>query len=93
MTTKIVANSISYSEIKKGDVVKLQGDNNTYVVFQHGQTYHLVPIDMTHQKHVNMYDIHKPEIQDVFDGKTGKCKIHRDDLIIKLDEEIDDNIY
>lgn len=89
--TKIVT-SISYTDVKKGDVVELKGDSKMYVVFQHGQNYHLIPIDLKNQKHVNMYDIHKPEIMNIFDGKNGNCKMHRDELIIKIDEEIDDEI-
>lgn len=90
--TRIVTSSISYEEIKKGDVIQLQGDNKTYVVFQHCQTYYLIPIDMKNQKKVYMFDIHKPEIVNIFDGKNGHCKIHRDDLAM-LDEEIDDEIF
>ena len=89
--TKIVT-SISYTDVKKGDFVQLINDNKTYVVIPHGQVYHLIPIDLKSQKHVNMYDIHKPEIMNIFDGKNGNCKMHRDELIIKIDEEIDDEI-
>lgn len=90
--TKIVTSSISYEEIKNGDVVQLQGDNKTYVLFKYCSAYYLVPIDLTNQKSFNKDDIYKPEIINVFDGKNGHCKIHRDDLIIKLEEEIDDEI-
>lgn len=90
--TKIVTSSISYEEIKNGDVVQLQGDNKTYVLFKYCSVYYLVPIDLTNQKSFNKDDIYKPEIINVFDGKNGHCKIHRDDLIIKLEEEIDDGI-
>ena len=91
MTTKIVT-SISYTDVKKGDFVQLINDNKTYVVIPHGQVYHLIPIDLKSQKQVNMYDIHKPEIMNIFDGKNGNCKMRRDELIIKIDEEIDDEI-
>ncbi len=90
--TKIVT-SISYTDVKKGDVIQLQGDSKSYVVFQHRQNYHLLPIDLEHQKVYNIYDIHKPEIINIFDGKNGSCKMHKDELIMNIDEEIDDEIF
>ena len=90
--TKIVTSSISYEEIKKGDIVEFMDDNKQYVVIPHGQTYHLIPIDMKNKKEVYFYSVKKPEIKNIYDGKNGHCKIHRDDLVIKLEEEIDDEI-
>lgn len=89
--TKIVT-SISYTDVKNGDIVELKGDGTMCVVFQHGQNYHLIPLDLKHQKVCNIYDIHKPEIINIYDGKNGSCKMHKDEHIMNIDEEIDDEI-
>ena len=79
--------NIPYDNIKKGDVVKLENSDLFYVVFQHGQCYHLIPICMNDPDKivVNIYDIHKPTIKGIYDGKNGNCKF------IKEDEENEEN--
>lgn len=73
----LVVTSISYSEIKKGDYIQIEGDKNFYTVVQHGQSFHLIPIDLKSVKRINYFDINKPEILNVYDGKNGNCKLHK----------------
>ena len=65
--------SIGYMEIKSGEYITLMDDNQTYCVIKHGQTYHLLPVDLKNIKHVGMYDINQPKIRAVFNAKNGNC--------------------
>lgn len=75
MTTQRVS-EINYTDIKKGDVIMVEGHDKTYVVIQHGQTYHLIPINVNGDDviKVNIYDIYKPIIKTIYDGKNGNAK-------------------
>ena len=73
----LTVTSIAYSEVKKGDYVKIEGFEGFFTVVPHGQTIHLIPIDLKAVKRFNIYDINKPNILDVYDGKNGDCKLHR----------------
>lgn len=72
---------IPYQNIKKGDVVVLEGSSKTYVAIKHGQVYHFIPIVVNSPDvvKVNEYDIHKPSIKTIFDGKNGKTKFIKED--------------
>ena len=65
--------SIGYMEIKSGEYITLKDDNKTYCVIKHGQTYHLLPVDLKNIKHVGMYDLNQPKIKAVFNAKNGNC--------------------
>ena len=71
-----IVSEIHYSDIKKGDIIQVEGHDKTYVVIQHGQTYHLIPININCNDviKINMYDIYKPTIKVIFDGKNGDAK-------------------
>lgn len=75
MKTQYVSH-IDFSSIKKGDIIQVEGHDKTYVVIQHGQTYHLIPININGKDvvKINMYDIYKPTIKVIFDGKNGDAK-------------------
>ena len=74
--------SIGYMEIKSGEYITLKDDNKTYCVIKHGQTYHLLPVDLKNIKHVGMYDLNQPKIRAVFNAKNGNC-------IKVVDEEVE----
>lgn len=67
---------IDYSNIKKGDIIQVEGHDKTYVVIKHGQTYHLIPINIHGDDvvKINEYDIYKPCIKVIYDGKNGNAK-------------------
>ena len=71
---------IPYQNIKKGDVV-LEGSSKTYVAIKHDQIYHFIPIVVNSPDvvKVNEYDIHKPSIKTIFDGKNGNAKFIKED--------------
>ena len=70
---------IYYQDIKKGDIITIEESKRTFVVIQHGQMYHLIPIDINGPDviKVNIYDLYKPKITNIFDGKNGYCKFIR----------------
>ena len=67
--------SISFLEVKSGEYITLndEDDNKTYCVIQHGQTYHLLPVDLKNIRHVYMYDLNQPKIKAIFNAKNGNC--------------------
>lgn len=65
--------SIYYSEVKSGQYITLADDNKTYCVIQHGQTYHLLPVDLKNVKKVGFYDLEQPKIKAIFNAKNGNC--------------------
>ena len=80
--------SIYYSEVKSGEYITLKDDNKTYCVIQHGQTYHLLPVDLKNIKHVGFYDLEQPKIKALYNAKNGNCikvvddekKSHEEDI-------------
>ena len=78
MKTQCVSH-IDYSSIKKGDIIQVEGLDKTFVVIQHGQVYHLIPININGEDviKINMYDIYKPTIKYIFDGKSGNAKFFK----------------
>ena len=67
-----VVESISFSDIKLGQFIQIENDDKTYVVVQHGQMYHLMPVALDKQVVVGFYDVKKPRILKLFD-KNGNC--------------------
>lgn len=65
--------SIGYMEIKSGEYITLMDDKKTYCVIKHGQTYHLLPVDLKNIRRVGMYDLNQPKIKAVFNAKNGNC--------------------
>lgn len=65
--------SIGYMEIKSGQYITLEDDNKTYCVIKHGQTYHLLPVDLKNIKRVGMYDLNQPKIKAVYNAKNGNA--------------------
>lgn len=70
---------IDYSSIKKGDIIMVDGIDKTFIVIQHGQTYHLIPINIDGEDviKINMNDNYKPTIKYIFDGKSGNAKFFK----------------
>ena len=83
-----IVNHIYYENIKKGDIVKFKGHDKFYVVIQHSQTYHLIPININGPDviRVNIFDIFKPEIEAIFDGKNGNAKFMLNSEEVKENE-------
>ena len=67
--------SISFLEVKSGEYITLndEDDKKTYCVIKHGQTYHLLPVDLKNVRHVGMYDLKQPKIKAIFNAKNGNC--------------------
>ena len=73
----LTVTSIAYSAVKKGDYVKLEGYEGFFTVVQNGQTFCFIPINLNKVIRFNVFNINKPNILDVYDGKDGNCKLHR----------------
>ena len=56
-----VVESISFTDIKLGQFIQLENDDKTYVVVQHGQMYHLMPVALDKQLVVCFYDVKKAQ--------------------------------
>lgn len=68
-----ILNNIPLSIVKAGQFIQTS-DNKTYVVVFKGQDRILVPVNLKHSIHVNIYDVKQPDIIRVFDNKAkGKC--------------------
>lgn len=76
--------SISFNEVKNGQYIKLENDERTYCVIKRGQTFYLMPVDLSNVKQINMYSINQPKIKALFNGKNG-------DTIKIVSEEAKDN--
>ena len=62
---------IHFSDVKKGQFIKMQNSHKYFVVVPHGQTLSLIPVDLKATINYNKFDINIPEIEAVFncDGK------------------------
>ena len=64
---------IYFTDLKPNQIIKIENDDNFYLVVKSGQKFYLIPIDINKKFSFNYFDLKHPLIKSVYDVRNGDC--------------------